>query len=268
MKQSHESFARFTLARLGLVGAFLSAAALTVTAQSATSGSSSSQGAVRSSERSAVAAKKETTHLTKADKKFVEKFTKSNHREMALAQLGVQRATHPEVKVFAQRLVSEHEMMTSEFMATVHSEGIGSSTASLRKPTESPEASSATGDAGARDLDLNGQENAARKKAGKDAAGNGALSASSGMSGSAMATTPDMSDDRYVRALMNEKTGEDFDEEFVERMVKEHEQAVKLLEKVIEGDDHSQNIRAFANKHLPALREHLREAKRLEEVLD
>ena len=78
---------------------------------------------------------------------------------------------------------------------------------------------------------------------------------------------PDMSRDRHVRSLMNEKEGKKFDEAFVKRMVKEHEEAVKLLEKATEDKDHSQNIRAFANKHLPALREHLRQARQLEDVV-
>lgn len=325
MKITHTSFAHSLLvtARLGLAGAF-AAAALTAAAQS-TSSSNATQTTPRTPERGTQttpraperaseraqerASSRSAVHgqagaLTKADQKFVEKFTESNRREMALARLGLQRATNPQVRQFAQKLVNEHQMITTEFMAVVHGEAnaVASASASgsgaLRGSTETMDHDSATSEQRDRTATepvgvATGERQTGDRVPRTDAAGRavnrevssssasasadpatttardrdtGALASRSSMSGSAMATG-DMSNDRHVRALMDKKQGEDFDKAFVKRMVKEHEEAVKLLEKATEDKDHGESVRAFANKHLPALRDHLRQAKQIEDTL-
>ena len=55
-------------------------------------------------------------------------------------------------------------------------------------------------------------------------------------------------------------TGEKFDREYAEHMVKDHEKAVSLFEKQSKSGD-SDELKAFAAKTLPTLQEHLKMAR-------
>ena len=57
-------------------------------------------------------------------------------------------------------------------------------------------------------------------------------------------------------------TGEKFDREYAEHMVKDHEKAVALFEKQAKNGDAAE-LKAFASKTLPALQEHLKMARDL-----
>jgi putative membrane protein len=73
----------------------------------------------------------------------------------------------------------------------------------------------------------------------------------------------DVDDDKdraYNR--LNKKSGSEFDQEFVEHMVDEHEKDVKMFEKAA-SDAKDPEVRAFASKHVADLREHLQQAQSL-----
>jgi putative membrane protein len=62
-------------------------------------------------------------------------------------------------------------------------------------------------------------------------------------------------------------TGREFDQAFKEQVIKDHEKTIELFEKQSEqGTD--PDLKAFAQKHLPHLREHLAMAQRLEIASD
>lgn len=71
-------------------------------------------------------------------------------------------------------------------------------------------------------------------------------------------------DDGHDRAYnrLNKKSGSEFDQEFVEHMIDEHEKDIKLFEKASTEAKDSE-VRAFASKHLGHLREHLQQAQNL-----
>lgn len=71
----------------------------------------------------------------------------------------------------------------------------------------------------------------------------------------------DLGSDRAHKRL-SKKTGMDFDQEFVEHMVDQHESDVKMFEKAAE-DSKDQDLRSFASKHVGALRQHLQQARSL-----
>lgn len=56
--------------------------------------------------------------------------------------------------------------------------------------------------------------------------------------------------------------GEKFDTEFARGQVKDHEEAIKLFEREAK-DGKDEDLKAFADKHLPHLKEHLKMAKQL-----
>lgn len=73
----------------------------------------------------------------------------------------------------------------------------------------------------------------------------------------------DQDDGRGItyRRLSN-KTGAEFDQEFVEHMIDEHEDNVRMFEKAA-ADSKDADLRSFASSHVAALREHLQKAQAL-----
>ena len=72
--------------------------------------------------------------------------------------------------------------------------------------------------------------------------------------------TDDDQDRAYKR--LSKKTGSEFDQEFVEHMIDEHEKDVKMFEKAASEAKDSE-IRSFASKHVGHLRDHLQQAQSL-----
>jgi uncharacterized protein (DUF305 family) len=71
----------------------------------------------------------------------------------------------------------------------------------------------------------------------------------------------DASSDRHYRRLA-EKTGAEFDREYVSLIVDHHKKDVKLFEKA-SNDAQDSEVRSFASEHLPALQAHLEQASSL-----
>ena len=69
-------------------------------------------------------------------------------------------------------------------------------------------------------------------------------------------------DDNPNLEKWTEKTGAKFDQDYLDEMIGAHEDSVELLEeRAKEAED--ADIAAYAQKHLPAMQEHLRKAKEL-----
>ncbi len=75
-------------------------------------------------------------------------------------------------------------------------------------------------------------------------------------------TAQDAADDE--RKWQN-KDGKDFDEDYVERIIKIHQDAVDTLAGYSGDKDADPEIAALAGKHLPTMREHLRQAQSLKD---
>jgi putative membrane protein len=71
--------------------------------------------------------------------------------------------------------------------------------------------------------------------------------------------------DRYYNRL-SKKSGSEFDQEFVEHMIDEHEKDVRLFEKA-STDAKDPEVRSFAAKHVDHLRDHLRQAQSLRQTV-
>lgn len=62
--------------------------------------------------------------LANGDKKFLEKAAESGQLEIATSQLAVERATHPDVKAFAQMMVADHTKADTELKALAASKQV------------------------------------------------------------------------------------------------------------------------------------------------
>lgn len=65
---------------------------------------------------------------------------------------------------------------------------------------------------------------------------------------------------------LNEKTGLDFDKEYMDQMVKDHKEAIDEFEDEAE-DGNDPEIKAWASSKISALRSHLQEAERIQELV-
>jgi putative membrane protein len=74
-------------------------------------------------------------------------------------------------------------------------------------------------------------------------------------------------EEQEALAKLKAKSGHDFDEEYMERMVKDHHDAVDLFKETAE-DSKDPDIKEFASKTLPTLQHHDEMAKDLEKKTD
>lgn len=81
-------------------------------------------------------------------------------------------------------------------------------------------------------------------------------------------TLPNAPGEPHVKnvADLNSYTGADFDKEYMDLMVDDHQKAVNLFEDAAE-DVEDPDLRAFAAKTLPSLQKHLEHAKTLRDAL-
>lgn len=174
-----------------------------------------------------------SSQLSRADQKFVKDAAKGGMMEVHMGQLGIQKAQNEQVKQYAQRLIDDHTKANAELKQLAATKGI-----QLPGDDHMAAASSSSSDR-------------TKVRASAD---------SSEASGS-----PGKSEHSEHGSMKKLETlsGTDFDREFVRMAVTDHEKDVKEFEKQAQkGDD--ADIKAFAQKTAPTLREHLQQAKTLQ----
>ncbi|HEU5080813.1 MAG TPA: DUF4142 domain-containing protein [Opitutaceae bacterium] len=134
------------------------------------------------------------------DSSFVEKAAKSGMAEVDISKIAAERSTNPQVKEFAQMMVSDHGNANTELTALAGTKGV---------------------------------------------------------------TLPM---DKTNVEKWSQRSAKDFDQEYMDKMVKDHEDAVSLFEKEAKnGDD--MDLKAFASKTLPTLQAHYAKAKEIKASL-
>jgi putative membrane protein len=138
-------------------------------------------------------------------KEFVRKAAAAGQDEVQMGQLGAQKATNPQVKAYAEKMVKDHSAANKELMAAAQS----------------------------KNLDL--------------------------------PKGPDMMHKGMMEKMDHQKADQDFDHDFMQGMVKDHQKAVDLYQSAANSKDVDPEFRALAQKTLPKLQEHLKEAQALEQ---
>lgn len=219
------------------------------------------------------AANQEKT-LKRSDRKFITKTAEHTQKEMALAQLAAQRATRPDVRAFSQELVAEHQQLSSQLGQLAEDKGVQLEPMNHRGLT-SERPSTRTGESTNAGVAM--QHGAPRATAAAGTANTGASTGvvpaeSTASSGSAeergetlntAAVPAEIAADRDYRNLAR-TTGDEFDREYVDLMVDQHERDVQLFQKTAKGAQ-DPDVREFASKHLGKLQAHLDRAKNLME---
>lgn len=228
--------------------------------------------------------------LKRVDRRFITKAAEDNHKEIAVSQLAAQRATNPEVRSYAQQIAAEHQQLTQELVQLAQSKGVtldniaalsGSGTAMTHgahqtDANRSMSGSGMTGSSGSTNAGIATDHGAPRATG---AAGTASTGASTGVAtnqstatsgtdssqrvgASADAGLPaDIASDRQYRNLAR-KSGAEFDQSYVDMMIDQHEDDVKLFEKAAKGAEDAE-VRSFASRHLSSLQAHLEHANNL-----
>jgi putative membrane protein len=140
-----------------------------------------------------------SANLSSGDRKFVEKAAVDGMAEVEMGKLATSKATDPQVKQFAQRMVTDHSKANDELKSVAGGKGIQ------------------------------------------------------------LASGPDKKHQKDMDE-MSKKDAKKFDHEYMEMMVKEHKKDVSEFEKQSKSAK-DPDIKAFAAKTLPTLKEHLQMAQ-------
>src|SRR5690606_5411977 len=144
------------------------------------------------------------------DRDFVEEHLEMGNAEVELGRIAQERATHPDVKAFAQELVRDHQAAGDELRRIA--------------TTANPNLSATIDDDAREEL-------------------------------------------TELREEMAKLTGRDFDRRYIDEMIDDHQEAVDDLQDKAENASHSE-VRAWAAKTLPTVRQHLEKARSLKEALE
>lgn len=142
--------------------------------------------------------------VVRGDRKFIEKAAGDGIAEVQEAQLASSKATDPQVKSFASKLLEDHTAANDELVRLANSKGV-----------ELPA----------------GPPRAKRRESGK----------------------------------LGKDTGAKFDQQFVKAQIKDHQKDIKEFEKA-SGKVQDPDLKAWIDKTLPHLREHLAMAQKLPEA--
>ena len=188
--------------------------------------------------------------VSRADRTFVENAVASGELEVEHAKLAEAQASNPAVKAFATHLITAHTAANQELAALMERKQIAR--------TERPQPDERRGSVGAR--------NDATTTTKTDAPPTGKPSPTGTTGALGTVETTGEAIDR-ARAGMTapwmQATGAAFDEGFVTGQIKAHQDAIALFDQHASiGSD--PELKAFAAKQLPQLRDHLRQAQELQ----
>lgn len=186
------------------------------------------------------------------DTMFAQKAATSGTMEVQHGQLAASKATNAQVKAFANQLVKDHTAANDELMAIAKRKNI-------TLPTHAKQVSGEKGSIGARN------DATTDTKTGAGVAKGGNATGTTGASGTVATTGEARARSGQDQPWMSQG-GAAFDKGFVESQVKAHQDAIALFEKQANSGSDS-DLKAFAGKHLPGLKAHLKQAQDLQGTL-
>jgi putative membrane protein len=205
--------------------------------------------------------------VTSDDTQFVQKAAESGRMEVEHGRMAAQKASNAQVKAFGNALVKDHTAANQQLMAIAKKKNI---TIPGSDRSVANQASPAGGSATTATTDT---------KAGANRTSTSKTTGTTGASGGVQTTGE--ARDRQATAGANQQAGSAanqqtqpwmsasgaaFDRGFIEAQVKAHQEAIALFEKQANGGGDA-DLKAFAQKQLPALRNHLKQAQDLQAKL-
>jgi putative membrane protein len=165
--------------------------------------------------------------LSRGDEKFIKEACEGGVMEVKMGKLGVQKAQNAQVKQFAQTLIDDHTKANTELKQLAASKGC-----ILPEPQEGISSTTESAD-----------RSPVREKADSDRG--------------------ESHKEHAAMKKLQGLSGTEFDREFVKMAVNDHQKDIKEFEKASKNADDTE-LKSFAAKTLPTLREHLQQAKSLQ----
>jgi putative membrane protein len=193
-----------------------------------------------------------TSTLASDDRKFVMEAAHGGMMEVRMGRMAADKASNADVKAFGQRMVDDHSRANSELMALASQKGITLPGAADMSMTDQGASSTSSTTAQSSDQQSSSSSSTTSQPSSTDAAGqrHARMDANTDM------TMKDQENNNKLMGL----SGDAFDREYMNMMVKDHEKDVKEFEKA-STKAKDPDVRAFAAKTLPTLREHLQQAR-------
>jgi putative membrane protein len=199
------------------------------------------------------------TPAAQQDIEFAQKAAASGRKEVEHGRMAAAKASNAQLKAFANTLVKDHTAANQQLMAIAKRKNI---------PLADADSGDATRPSAGGSAD---QRTSATKSGGKPAAVSG-TTGTTGASGGVPTTGEAIDRQRRGGAATHQTepwmsaTGAAFDRGFIESQVKAHQEAISLFEtQASAGSD--ADLKAFAQKQLPGLRNHLKQAQDLQAKL-
>jgi putative membrane protein len=196
--------------------------------------------------------------ISTGDREFVQKAAASGRMEVEHGKMAASRASNAQVKAFGNTLVKDHTAANQQLMSIAKKKNI---TIAGADRVVNNQAAPAGGSATSTTADT---------KAGATRSETSRTTGTTGASGGVQ-TTGEARDQRSSTAPGQTEpwmsaSGAAFDRGFIETQIKAHQQAIALFEKQANGGDDG-DLKAFAQKQLPTLRQHLKQAQDLQAKL-
>jgi putative membrane protein len=174
--------------------------------------------------------------------------------EVELGRLATQKAMSDEVKQFGQRMVDDHSKANDELMQLASSKGI------MMNHSMGSDSTAASG-TDSKMSDSNTQSSGSNTQAsGSDNRASGSNTMSSQGSNASGDDAKMMKKHQEMVNKLSALSGAEFDRKYMEEMVKDHEKDVAAFQREsTSGSD--ADLKAWAAKTLPTLREHLQLAR-------
>jgi putative membrane protein len=200
-----------------------------------------------------------TGMLSSDDKKFIKEAAHGGMMEVDLGKLAAQKAMSDEVKQFGQRMADDHSKANDELMQLASSKGV------MINHSMGSTATSGTATAGGTDSPATAsQTSTTQTSTTQTNTPQTSISQTGTMSGPGPSASSDeakmMKKHQDMVSKMSALSGAEFDRKYMEHMVKDHEKDVAAFERIsTKGTD--ADLKAWAAKTLPTLREHLQLAR-------
>ena len=195
--------------------------------------------------------------VTSDDQEFVQKAASAGRMEVEHGKMAASKAANAQVKAFGNMLVKDHTAANQQLMAIARRKNITIDPARTVNNLPSPAGGSA-------------MSSTPDTKSGANRTTTSKTTGTTGASGG-VATTGEARDRQASAGAQHlepwmSASGAAFDRGFIEAQVKAHQDAIALFEKQANGGADA-DLKAFAQKQLPGLRNHLKQAQDLQAKL-
>jgi len=194
-----------------------------------------------------------TATVSSDDTTFAQRAAESGMMEVAHGKMAATKASNAQVKAYANKLVKDHQTANQQLMAIAKRKNI-------TLPSATNHTTNDRGSVGAK-----GDATSDTKTGGMKPPAGGNPTGTTGASGGTQ-TTGQARDQMGMNEPWMSQTGAEFDKGFIQAQVKSHQDAIDLFEKEASNGSDAE-LKAFANKQLPGLRAHLKQAQDLQTKL-